>query len=259
MTSNLVPHPRVHQPTPGQWPISSVCGTQKADASDDPSDMTSADPTGPAGARIRVLMADDHPMYRAGVADAIKRRPELELVEAVGDGRAALAAIREHEPDVALLDLQMPELDGTAVLGAVIRDRLPTRVMLVSGYFDSAVVYEALGAGAAGFLSKDSSGREICEGIEAVARGETVIDRQLQALLASEIQRRTPSDEQSLTARELEVLRMTAAGQSAPEIAAELHLGASTVKTHLQRVYDKLGVTDRAAAVAEGMRRGLIE
>ena len=197
-------------------------------------------------------------MYRSGVIDAIKRRPELEFAGEAANGRAALELIRTLSPDVALVDLQLPDLDGMAVANAVGRDRLGTRVLVLSAHFDSPTVYAALGAGASGYLSKDASGREICEAIEAVARGETVLGGDIQAAVAAEIRRREPR-QAMLSEREHEVLKLTADGLSASEISGQLHVSQTTVKTHLQRVYEKLGVSDRAAAVAEAMRRKILE
>jgi two-component system, NarL family, nitrate/nitrite response regulator NarL len=211
-------------------------------------------------ARTRVLVADDHPMYRHGLVDTIRRRPELELVGTAEEGRDALARIKELAPDVALLDVQMPGLGGLDVLRAIERDGLPAKVLFVSAFFDSEIVYAALAGGAAGYLSKDSSGGQICDSIAAIARGQTVLGPEVQIALAREIRRRSPDGEAALlTPREREILSLTANGLGASEIAGRLHLGTTTVKTHLQRAYEKLGVSDRAAAVAEAMRRGLLE
>jgi two-component system nitrate/nitrite response regulator NarL len=206
-----------------------------------------------------VLVADDHPLFREAVMGTIKERPEFELVGEAADGRAALALIRELEPDVALLDLKMPELDGLRVLNAVTRDGLPTRVILLTAFADGPTAYEAVAGGAAAFLSKDADRRRIAETVAAVGRGETVIGTEIQAGLAEEIRARGARERPGLSPRELEILRRIADGRSAPEIARALHLSTATVKSHLQSLYEKLGVSDRAAAVAEGMRRGLLE
>jgi two-component system nitrate/nitrite response regulator NarL len=206
-----------------------------------------------------VLVADDHPLYRDGVVRAIKERPDLELVAECDDGRAALEQIRALEPDVALLDVKMPLLDGTAVLNAVDREKLPTRIAFLSAYLDAAVVYAAVAGGAAAYLSKEADRQEICEAIAAVARGQTIFAPQVQAGIAQEMRMRHDDDRPALSSREREVLELTAKGRSAPQIAEQLYLSTATVKTHLQRLYDKLGVSDRAAAVAEAMRRGLLE
>jgi two-component system nitrate/nitrite response regulator NarL len=213
----------------------------------------------PATAHLRVLLADDHPVYRDGVVAALRRRSEFEVVAQLGEGRAALEQIRELQPDVAVLDLQMPGLDGIGVANAVAREDLPTRTLILSAYFDRQTAYQALAAGAVGVLSKDASGIEIGDAILAVARGETVLGADVQAALAEQIRHTAARGETVLSERETEVLRFVADGLSAPEIAARLHLGTTTVKTHLGRIYEKLGVTDRAAAVAEGMRRNLLQ
>jgi len=209
--------------------------------------------------RIRVVIADDHPLYRTGLVDTVKRRPDLELVGQAEDGASALEEIRSRTPDVCVLDVKMPGLGGVDVLKALEREGLPVRVVFVSAYYDSDVVYGALGSGASGYLSKDSTGDEICDALVAAAHGRTTLGTDVQAAVAKEIRRRSGDQERLLTPREDEVLRMTAEGLSAPDIARKLHLGATTVKTHLQRVYEKLGVSDRAAAVAEAMRRGILD
>ena len=209
--------------------------------------------------RIRVLIADDHPLYRTGLVDTVKRRPDLELVGQAEDGAAALHEIRTLTPDVCVLDVKMPGLGGVEVLKAVEREGLDVSVVFVSAYYDSDVVYGALGCGASGYLSKDSTGDEICDALVAASRGRTTLGADVQAAVAREIRRRSGDHERLLTPREDEILRLTADGMSAPDIARRLHLGATTVKTHLQRVYEKLGVSDRAAAVAEAMRRGILD
>jgi two-component system nitrate/nitrite response regulator NarL len=212
-----------------------------------------------SGERIRVVIADDHPLYRTGLVDTVKRRPELELVGQAEDGTAALEEIRNLNPDVCVLDVKMPGLGGVDVLKVLERDGLDVRVVFVSAYYDSDVVYGALGSGASGYLSKDSTGEEICDALVAASQGRTTLGTDVQAAVASEIRRRSGDEERLLTPREDEILRMTADGMSVPEIARSLHLGATTVKTHLQRAYEKLGVSDRAAAVAEAMRRGILD
>ena len=206
-----------------------------------------------------MLVADDHPLYRESVVRAVKERPEFELVGEAPDGRVALEEIRRLEPDVAVLDVKMPELDGLQVLNAVQRDGLSTRVVLLSAFLEGAVVYQAVAGGAAAYLSKDADRARICDAIAAVARGETVLSPEAQAGIASEVRVRGRVDRPALTGREQEVLALVADGKAAPEIAALLHLSPATVKGHLQTIYEKLGVSDRAAAVAEGMRRGLPE
>ena len=209
---------------------------------------------------MRVLVADDHPVYRDGIVRAIGERPDLELVGEASDGRDALKAIGEMEPDVAVIDIRMPGLDGLEVLGAVRRDDSATAVILLSAHLDSDLAYRAVAAGAKGYLSKQAARQEICDGVAAVAGGGTAFAPEVQSGLASELHERERGQQGPLlTSREREVLKLVAAGHSAPEIAERIHLSPATVKSHLQAIYDKLGVAERAAAVAEGMRRGLLE
>lgn len=210
--------------------------------------------------RVRVLVADDHPIYREGIVRAVKERPDLELVGEAGDGREALELINELRPDVAVLDIRMPGLEGPQILSAIRRDKLETEVLFLSAFLESELAYKTVAEGAKGYLSKESSRQQICDAIVTVARGGTALAAEVQAGLAQEIQQRERSGGRpELTPRESEVLHMIADGLSAPEIGRRIHLSPTTVKTHLHTLYEKLGVSDRAAAVAEGMRRGLLE
>ena len=209
--------------------------------------------------KVRVVVADDHPLYRDGVVRALTASGRVEVVAQAEDGRGALEQIREHAPDVALIDYKLPDLDGVSVVHAVTRDGLATRVLLLSAFTDSGLVYEALQTGASGYLPKEAKRDEIVDAVLACSRGETVLPPDLTAGLVSEIRVRRASETPVLTDREREILGMIAAGKSLPEIAKELYLGVTTVKTHVQHLYEKLGVSDRAAAVAEAMRRRLIE
>jgi two-component system, NarL family, nitrate/nitrite response regulator NarL len=208
---------------------------------------------------VRVLAADGQPLYRDAVARAIRERPELELVGQAGDGREALEAIGTARPDVALIDRTLTGLSDDQVLNAVARDGLRTRVVLIAAKPDPGEVYAALADGAAGYLTKAADARELCDAITAVARGKTVLALELQAGVAGEIRLRAPHDRPVMSDRERETLTLIAEGLSAPQIGRTLHLSTATVKTHLQHIYEKLGVSERAAAVAEAMRRGLLE
>ncbi|WP_255793010.1 response regulator [Mycobacteroides abscessus] len=212
-----------------------------------------------SGELVRVVVGDDHPLFREGVVRALTASGQITVVAEAENGTGALELIREHRPDVALVDYRMPELDGTQVAAAVRRDELPTRVLLLSAHDDAAIVYRALEEGAAGFLSKESTRTELVGAVLDCARGRDVVAASLTAGLAGEIRKRAQPAGPSLSTREREVLRMIAAGQTVPAIARALFLAPSTVKIHVQRLYEKLGVGDRAAAVAEAMRRGLLE
>ncbi|WP_101952401.1 response regulator [Mycobacterium sp. 3519A] len=209
--------------------------------------------------RVRVVVGDDHPVYRDGLVRALDNNGRTEVVAAVGDGSAALDAIREHTPDVALLDYKMPGLDGIAVAHAVNRDRLPTRVLLVSATTEGSVVYRAIQDGAAGFLSKEADRDDIVAAVVACARGEDVLPPELIAGLTAQVRQHAHGQAPLLSDRERQILRMIADGKSVPDMAAELYLAQTTIKTHIRRLYEKLGVSDRGAAVAQAMRNHLLE
>jgi two-component system, NarL family, nitrate/nitrite response regulator NarL len=211
------------------------------------------------GDRLRVLIADDHPLFLFAIAHTVNTRTDLELVGQATNGRDALATALEVRPDLAVLDVDMPELDGLEVLRAFGREGLRTRVLFVTGSLDAAMAYQLVEAGAAGVLDKSVMPDQIGDALNRIAQGETVLAPDVQAALMQAVRDRRERPATVLSPREGEVLRFLAAGLSAPQIARELHLSPSTVKTHLQRLYERLEVSDRAAAVAEGMRRGLIE
>jgi len=208
---------------------------------------------------IRVLTGDAQPLFRDAVARTIRQGATLELVGEVADGRAALDAIVALRPDVAVLDLPLPTLDGDRVLRAVTRDGLPTRILFLCAGASPDRAYRALEDGAAGLLTKHASAEQLCEAIRAAARGEIVLSSEVMSGVAHEIRLRAGAGRVRLTEREQAILRQIADGRSLPAIARALHLAPATVKTHVAHVYEKLGVGERAAAVAEGMRRGLLE
>jgi two-component system nitrate/nitrite response regulator NarL len=207
----------------------------------------------------RVLVADDHPVYLDGLAAAIERTPDLELAATCRNGEEALRTIRADPPDVAVLDLRMPRLTAQAVLAELQEDGgLPCHVLVLSVHVEGDDIHDCLSLGASGYVPKDADRSEICDAIRSVAAGRTVLSTEALSSMASELQQRRTSQHGLLTAREAEILALLATGASAPDIASQLHLSPATIKTHLHNLYAKLGVSDRAAAVAEGMRRGLI-
>jgi two-component system nitrate/nitrite response regulator NarL len=209
---------------------------------------------------VTVLVADDHPIYREGIVRAINDRDDLELVGEAADGRDALDQISKLDPNVAVLDIRMPGLDGTQVLAALKSNGVNTQVLFLSAFTEPELAYQTVAAGAKGYLSKESSRQEVCDAIATIARGGTAFAPEVQAGLAAQIQERERSGgAPQLSDREREVLHLIAEGLSAPEIGKRIHLSTTTVKSHLHTLYEKLGVSDRAAAVAEGMRRGLLE
>jgi two-component system, NarL family, nitrate/nitrite response regulator NarL len=207
----------------------------------------------------RVVVVDDHPFFRDGLIRGLRESGYLEVVGEASTGREGLEVIAGQRPDVAVLDYQMPDLTGLDVVHAIVRQELPTRALILSAVTDSAIVFRALEEGAQGYLSKEARRSEIVDAVRRVSQGETVVPPELAAGLADQIRLRAASAGPVLSEREQQVLSGFARGLSIPELAAELYLGVSTVKTHAQRLYQKLGVSDRAAAVAEGMRRGLLE
>ena len=205
-------------------------------------------------AKVRAMVADDHPIFRDGLARALSASGQIEIVGEAATGPQALEMILAYRPD-----LQMPGLDGGQVAAAAQRQGLATRVLIVSAHDDPARVYDALKLGAAGFVHKEASPAQILGAVLACATGRAVVAPRLASGLVAEVHRRTEPTGPDLTARELEVLTLIAGGASGPAIAQQLNLSPSTIKTHLQRMCDKLGVSGQAAAVAEAMRRGLLE
>jgi len=209
--------------------------------------------------QVTVVVMDDHPFYRDGLSRGLTLDGRVKVVGQAAGGREGLEIIAAEDPDVALVDYQMPDMDGVAVVHALKRDGARTRVLLVSAVTDGAVVFRALEEGAAGYIAKDASRAEIISAVMTVARGGTVVPPDLTAGLVDQIRLRSQPSGPVLSGREREVLQGFARGLSIPQLAAEMYLATSTVKTHAQRLYEKLGVSDRAAAVAVAMRNGLLE
>jgi two-component system, NarL family, nitrate/nitrite response regulator NarL len=209
------------------------------------------------GRRVRVVVADDHPAMRGALARLVREHDTLELVGEAADGEQALVMVGSLAPDVALLDVRMPGLDGLGLLRRLQADGSSVRVLLISGSDDSEIAHEAIGRGAAGFLSKDSEEDEICDAIIAVADGQSVISTALQSGVLDLIRERAGGAVQ-LSGRERELLELAAEGLTTAEIAQRLYLSPNTVKTYWQRLYEKLGARDRASAIAEAIRRGLL-
>jgi two-component system nitrate/nitrite response regulator NarL len=221
------------------------------------------DPAPPAerpapAAAVRVLVADDHPAMRGALARLVREHPGLQLIGEAGDGAQALTMIEALAPDVALLDVRMPALDGIALLGRLRAAGSPVRVLLISGSDDSEIAHEAIAQGAAGFLSKDAEEEEIGTAIMAVAHGRSVLSAALQSGVLDLIRTRA-RDTVQLSGRERELLELAAAGLTTNEIAGRLYLSPNTVKTYWQRLYEKLGAGDRTSALAEAIRRGLLQ
>lgn len=206
---------------------------------------------------VRVFVADDHPPYRDGICRAISERPGLDVAGSADNGLAALEGIRSATPDVAVLAVDLAGLGGIDLTTEIVRAELPTRVLLLSASPED--VYEAVAAGASGYLMRGARPESVCAAVSAVALGRTILDDDAQSALVRCIRDRATHVRPVITEREHEVLTLTARGLSAPQIGAELHLSPTTVKSHLHSAYEKLGVSDRAAAVAVAMRSGLLD
>jgi DNA-binding NarL/FixJ family response regulator len=205
---------------------------------------------------IRVLVADDHPIVRAGVVALLDGVDGIEVVGAVADGAAALEAARRAAPDVVLMDLRMPGMDGVAATAAITAALPATRVVVLTTYETDDAILDAITAGARGYLLKAAPEQEIVAGVRSVAAGATVLAPGIAAALARGVQRDRTAPR--LSPRELEVLGLVAEGASNPEIAQRLHVAEATVKTHLLHAFEKLDVSDRTRAVTRAMELGLL-
>lgn len=217
--------------------------------------------------RLSVLIADDQQLVRAGFRLILQAEDDIEVIGEAGDGAQAVALTGELGPDVVLLDVQMPVLDG---LEAARRILAPggtprTKVLMLTTFDLDEYVYEAMRIGASGFLLKDTPAEQLAAGIRAVARGEALLAPAITRRLITEFTRRPPAGHTGLpdvvnrlTSRELEVFRLIARGLSNQEIAAELYLGQTTVKTHVARILSKLGVRDRVQAVVLAHEAGVV-
>jgi DNA-binding NarL/FixJ family response regulator len=203
---------------------------------------------------IRVLVVDDHAVVRAGLSCLLAATDDLDCVGTAGDGATALELVDQLAPDVLLLDLSMPVLDGVAVTQAVRRSGRDLRVLVLTSFCHSELVVDAVRAGADGYLLKQSGPEEIFDGIRAVADGRSPVDPAAARELMSDVRSRTPADE--LTGREREVLEMVRQGQPNKAIARRLCISERTVKAHVTRIFHRIGVTDRTQAAVWAERHG---
>ena len=206
-----------------------------------------------------VFLSDDHPVYRGGLAEAIDVRADLELVGEAAEGNEAIERITELQPDVAVVDLRLPGIDGLEIAKRIQHNGLPTRTLVLSGFTEGALVHEAMRSGAGGYMSKDAEAAEIVAAIRRLAAGETVLAPELEHKLVEHISRLPDSGAAMPSDREREVLLLMADGLTSADIGGRLHLSEGTVKTYISRVYEKLGVSNRPAAIAEAMRRGILD
>jgi DNA-binding NarL/FixJ family response regulator len=204
---------------------------------------------------IRLLIADDHPVVRDGLSGMFAPDPDFEVVGEASDGAEAIRLAQALKPDVILMDLRMPGMDGVAAITEIARQAIPVRVLVLTTYDTDSYVLPAIEAGATGYLLKDAPRAELLRAVRAAAAGQGVLSPSVATRLMSRV--RTPTPE-LLSQRELEVLELVAAGTTNRDAAVRLFISEATVKTHLLHIYAKLGVADRAAAVAEAYNRGLL-
>ncbi|WP_217163960.1 response regulator transcription factor [Streptomyces sp. AC512_CC834] len=211
--------------------------------------------TDTANSRIRVVVVDDHAVMRAGVIALLTNEPTIEIVGEASDGREGVGLVERLAPDVALVDLRMPVLDGVAATTEIVALSVATRVLILTTYDTDVEIERAVEAGAVGYLLKDTTREQLADAIRSAARGETVLAPKVAERLVARMRRPAPV---VLTARERDVLHAVADGLSNAEIGRRLVIGEATVKTHLLRVFAKLDVSDRTRAVVVALERGLL-
>ena len=203
--------------------------------------------------RIRILIADDHSVVREGMVSLVKRKPDMKVVAEASNGREAVDLWKEHRPDITLLDLRMPELDGVSAIKEIRELDENARIVVLTTFDGDEDIYRAIKAGAKGYMLKDTAREALMECIRKVHGGETCIPPTLASKLADRVSGET------LSTREIEVLQRVAVGKSNKEIGPELFISEGTVKTHVKSIFSKLDVVSRTEAVATATRRGLIQ
>jgi DNA-binding NarL/FixJ family response regulator len=206
-------------------------------------------------APIRLLIVDDHPVVRNGLSGMFAGEPAFEVVGEAADGSEAVRRAKALSPDVILMDLRMPNMDGVSAIAALADAGVPARVLVLTTYDTDSDVLLAIEAGATGYLLKDAPATELFRAVRAAANGEAVLSPAIATRLIGQM--RTPTQD-PISQRELEVLELIAEGHSNRDTAARLFISEATVKTHLTHIYAKLAVNDRAAAVAAAFNRGLL-
>jgi two-component system, NarL family, response regulator LiaR len=205
---------------------------------------------------IRILIADDHAVVRQGLRLFLSLEPDIEIIGEAADGKQALAMAHQLHPDIVLMDLLMPEMDGLQATAAVRRELPDTEVIALTSVLEDSSVVQAVRAGAIGYLLKDTEADELVRAIKAAAEGQVQLSPKAAARLLREV--RAPESPETLTERETDVLRLLALGKANKEIAYELHIGEKTVKTHVSNILSKLGVASRTQAALHAVRIGLV-
>ncbi len=204
---------------------------------------------------IRVLLVDDHPVVRAGIEGILNSQTDIEVVGEASDGIEAICLNQTLQPDVILMDLQMPKMDGVTAIKAIHEQANPPHILVLTTYDTDADIVQAIQAGATGYLLKDTPREDFFAAVRQVARGESVLTPVVASRLMARM--RAPAEEQ-LSGREFEVLTLVSQGHSNKDIAKQLHISTATVKTHLIHIYGKLGVSDRTAAVTTALEKGIL-
>ncbi len=204
---------------------------------------------------VRILVTDDHPVVRAGLSGMLSGEPDFEVVGEAQNGKEAVAFVGELKPDVVLMDLRMPEMDGVTAIGHIKSNHPDVHILVLTTYESDADILRAIETGATGYLLKDTPREELFGAIRTVAQGQSPLAPGVAARL---MQRVRDPEEEGLSTREIEVLELVAHGTSNKEIAKQLWVSETTVKSHMLHIFDKLGVTDRTAAVTEALKRGII-
>lgn len=214
---------------------------------------------------IRIVIADDQALVRSGFRMMLDAQPDMTVMAEAGNGAEAVEAGRTLRPDLILMDVRMPEVDGIAATRRLVAQRIPAKILILTTFDLDEYVYDAMRAGASGFLLKDASPSDLVLGVRTVAAGEALLAPSIVRRLIEQFMNRPlhsakrPTSLAELTDREIEVLAQMAGGLSNAEIAAELYLSAATVKTHVARVLSKLGVRDRVQAVIAAYESGLVQ
>lgn len=204
--------------------------------------------------RIKLVVSDDHPVVRSGLRGMLESQPDFEVVAEASTGTEAVNLVGRYEPDVVLMDVRMPEMDGVAATEKIKADYPRTEVLILTTYDSDADILRAVENGARGYLLKDAPHEQIFEAVRSAAKGYSP----LSPVVASRIMDRIRTNSDDLSKREVEILQSLADGQNSREIAKKLWISEATVKSHLNRIYQKLGVADRMGAVITALKRGII-
>jgi DNA-binding NarL/FixJ family response regulator len=210
--------------------------------------------------KMKILIADDHPVVREGLVTMLSRENDIEVVGEAQNGKVAIEKARELKPDIVLMDLRMPEVDGIEAIRRIKSENPQVKFIVLTTYDNDEYIFKGIEAGARAYLLKDAPRAELFKAIRAVSRGESLIEPAIAGKVLdrfAELSRQTQSPE-ALSERELEVLTLIAKGTSNKSIATNLNIGESTVKTHIQSIFHKLNVSDRTEAVTEAIKKGIV-